>query len=287
MRMATGKRFYWMKLKESFMTSDTIDFFMSQPNGAQYVVLYQMLCLKTINTGGKLERKIGEVLIPFDIAKITRDMKWFTEDTVRVAMQLYQQFGLIYRDENGTLVMADHDNLVGSETDYAIQKKNQRNMDKPEQQKLPPGTVDTAVDTCADNVHTEIDIRDKDIRERDKEKDSLTNSEEFVCRTGDVRRVKEAWNALGLGQITTITADTVRGKSLKARIKQNGVDKVLAAVERVGKSSFLQGQNKRGWIITFDWLVKPNNFLKVLEGQYDDHASTESAASSRYSYDDA
>ena len=32
--MATGKRFYWMKLKESFMTSDTIDYFMSQPNGA-------------------------------------------------------------------------------------------------------------------------------------------------------------------------------------------------------------------------------------------------------------
>jgi len=24
--MATGKRFYWMKLKESFMTSDTIDY---------------------------------------------------------------------------------------------------------------------------------------------------------------------------------------------------------------------------------------------------------------------
>lgn len=41
--MATGKRFYWMKLKESFMTSDTIDYFMSQPDGANYVVLYQKL----------------------------------------------------------------------------------------------------------------------------------------------------------------------------------------------------------------------------------------------------
>ena len=40
--MATGKRFYWMKLKESFMTSDTIDYFMSQPDGANYVVLYHM-----------------------------------------------------------------------------------------------------------------------------------------------------------------------------------------------------------------------------------------------------
>ena len=162
--MATGKRYYWMKLKESFMTSDTIDFFMSQPNGAQYVVLYQMLCLKTINTGGKLERRIGEVLIPFDVAKITRDMKWFSEDTVRVAMQLYQQFGLIYKDENGVLVMADHNNLVGSETDYAIQKKIQRGGSG-DQKKLSSGSVDKAMDRAVDNVHTDIEIRyrDKDI----------------------------------------------------------------------------------------------------------------------------
>ena len=68
--MATAKRFYWMKLKESFMTSDTIDYFMSQPDGANYVVLYQMLCLKTINTDGRLSRQIGEVVIKYDIPKI-------------------------------------------------------------------------------------------------------------------------------------------------------------------------------------------------------------------------
>lgn len=53
--MAKPKRYYWMKLKESFMSSDTIDYFMSQPGGANYVVLYQMLCLKTINTNGPSE----------------------------------------------------------------------------------------------------------------------------------------------------------------------------------------------------------------------------------------
>ena len=81
--MATGKRYYWMKLKESFMTSDTIDYFMSQPSGANYVVLYQMLCLKTINTDGRLSRQIGEVIIPYDISKIQRDLKWFSADTIR------------------------------------------------------------------------------------------------------------------------------------------------------------------------------------------------------------
>ena len=24
-----------------------------------------------------------------------------------------------------------------------------------------------------------------------------------------------------------------------------------------------------GWIITFDWFVRPNNFIKVLEGNYE------------------
>ena len=64
--MATGKRFYWIKLKDSFMSSDEIDYLMSQPDGANYVVLYQMLCLKTINTGGCLVSQIGEMLIPYD-----------------------------------------------------------------------------------------------------------------------------------------------------------------------------------------------------------------------------
>ena len=129
--MATGKRFYWMKLKESFMTSDTVDYFMSQPDGANYVVLYQMLCLKTINTQGRLERSIGEIIIPYDIEKIQRDCKWFSVDTVRIALDLYKAVGLIYVEDNGTLVLANHSELVGSETDWKEQKRLQRDKNLP------------------------------------------------------------------------------------------------------------------------------------------------------------
>lgn len=165
--MATGKRFYWIKLKDSFLTSDTVDYFMSQPDGANYVVLYQMLLLKTINTEGKLARKIGEVIIPYDAEKIRRDCKWFSADTIRVAMNLYKAFGLIYEDSNGVLTLADHGAMVGSETDYALQKRAQREA-------LPPATVDIVHTDVHENVHTEnrdkrIDIRDKDIRDKRKE----------------------------------------------------------------------------------------------------------------------
>ena len=33
--MATGKKYYWIKLKTDFMTSDKVDYLMSQKNGAE------------------------------------------------------------------------------------------------------------------------------------------------------------------------------------------------------------------------------------------------------------
>lgn len=187
--MATGKRYYWMKLKESFMTSDTIDYFMSLPNGANYVVLYQMLCLKTINTEGRFERKIGAVLIPYDVEKIRRDTKWFSADTIRVALNLYMQFGLIYTDENGVLVIANHKELVGSETDYALQKSNQRK--KNSQNQALPG-VDNVHANVPSNVHESVhtDIRDKSIDIRDKSLD-IRDRDSFISDDNDETRGAE------------------------------------------------------------------------------------------------
>ena len=166
--MASGKRYYWIKLKESFMTSDAVDFMMSQPGGANYVVLYQMLCLKTINTDGRLSRKIGEIIIPYDVEKIRRDCKWFSTDTVRIALDLYKRFGLIYEDVDGTLVLAEHKQLVGSETDWAAKKQRQRN----EARALPSGdNVPTDVPQNVPIDNRDIEIKRLDTRERVKEED--------------------------------------------------------------------------------------------------------------------
>lgn len=177
--MATGKRYYWIKLRESFMTSDTVDFLMSQKDGANYVVLYQMLCLKTINTGGRLSRTIGEIVIPYDVEKIQRDCKWFSADTIRVALNLYKRFGLIYEDVDGTLVLVEHGSMVGSETDYA--EKNRRIRAK-QQAALPePGHIvsDDVSDDVSQNVA--IDIRDKEIRDKSTDTRDQISETEDVC----------------------------------------------------------------------------------------------------------
>lgn len=153
------------------MNSEVVDFLMSQPNGASYVVLYQMLCLKTINTDGRLTCQIGDIIVPFDIGKIQRDCKYFTLDTIRVALGLYKQLGLIYEEWDGTLVLVNHAEMVGSETDYSAQKRMQRENRR---RQIPVQCADSVEDNAVDIVHTDIrdkriEIRDKDIRDRDND----------------------------------------------------------------------------------------------------------------------
>ena len=119
------QKYYWIKITDKFLTSDTVDFLMGQKDGANYVVLYQLLCLKTINQNGELYRNIGEIIIPYDEEKIQRDTKWFTIDTVRVALSLYQKLGLILQMDNGMLKIADFENIVGSQTISAFKKQEQ------------------------------------------------------------------------------------------------------------------------------------------------------------------
>lgn len=271
--MATGKRYFWIKLRDNFFDDDgPADFLMSQINGANYVVLYQMLCLKTINTGGRLENRIGEVIIQYDVEKIRRACKYFSADTIRVALELYKSLGLIYEDIDGMLVIANHNAIVGSETDWAAKKQRQRIEGKTTKQLQRGDTdMDNSGDDGGDNVP--IEIRDKRLEIRDKRLDKETNlsiSDDIDCRTDERQKVIDEWNALGISPISRLTSGTNRYSMLNARLKEYGLDAVLQAIWNVRLSSFLRGQNKNGWTITFDWFVKPNNFVKILEGNYTD-----------------
>lgn len=223
--MATGKRYYWMKLKESFMTSDTIDYFMGLPNGANYVVLYQMLCLKTINTEGRFERQIGAVLIPYDVEKIRRDTKWFSADTIRVALNLYMQFGLIYTDENGVMVIANHKDLVGSETDYAEKNRRMRAAHSGKKQLPEPekGGHNVSSDV-SENVPTEN--REKRVENRDKSLDFISINDDDRPDPENTRIIEEFSRLNGL----SISSYELLSKcDAKTRKKISDVAKTLFA----------------------------------------------------------
>ena len=117
------KKYYWIKLRTDFFNKDTIDFLLSQENGCQYVVLYQMLCLQTANNEGVMATKTNEMLIPYDIKKITRDTKYFDIDTVAIALELFKKLGLIYEEKDKVLKITDIDKMIGFETLWAEKKR--------------------------------------------------------------------------------------------------------------------------------------------------------------------
>lgn len=159
--MEKAKRYYWIKLKTDFFNLAEIDFLLSQKNGCQYIVLYQMLCLQTANNNGQLASKVGEIIVPYDPDKIVRDTKYFNKDTVIVAMDLFRKLNLIYTDEGNCLRISGFENMVGSETNWAKEKREQR-----EKKKLLEGH-------CPENVLTEIDIEKEIDIEIDGLKDGL------------------------------------------------------------------------------------------------------------------
>lgn len=75
------------------------------------------------------------------------------------------------------------------------------------------------------------------------------------------------WNERSL--LKEITAITDKRKSnLHARIKEHGVEAIFKMIDQVKNSSFLRGNNKQSWTANFDWCIRPNNFVKILEGNY-------------------
>lgn len=155
--MMSDKKYYWIKLKTDFFDQDTIDFLMGQENGSKYVVIYQMLMLKTAQQGGVLATKTNELLIPYDVKKIVRDTKYFDFDTVTIALELFKKLGLVYEEENHILRLTGAEQIVGSEWSSAERVRKYR-----EKKAL---QCNTNVTKSNAQCNTDIDI------EKDIEKD--------------------------------------------------------------------------------------------------------------------
>ncbi|EGO8337810.1 TPA: phage replisome organizer N-terminal domain-containing protein [Enterococcus faecalis] len=155
------KRYYWLKLKENFFEEDTIEWLEEQPNGKEYCLIYLKLCLKSLKTDGVLVRNVGSMLIPYDaetLARVTNS----TVDTVKVAMDLFKKIGLIQLLDTGEIYINQLNELVGSETEAAKQKRLQRSK---------VDNVPKLSSECPENVaqSIELEYRDKSIEKENKE----------------------------------------------------------------------------------------------------------------------
>jgi hypothetical protein len=222
-----------------------------------------MLCLKTVNNGGILARELGEYIVPYDIDKIQRDCKWFNNDTVRCALELYKKLGLIYENKEGILAIADFDRLIGSQT-YSGEKKQIQRANR--------------VDNCPPECPP-ICPPDKDIEIRDKDNREINNI---------YKHIQDMFNDTCVSFPRLTVLSDKRKKAIKARLNTYSVEQFEEMFRKAEESSFLKGKNNRDWQATFDWLIADSNFAKVLDGNYDDkegHTKIQSKSESERFYE--
>jgi hypothetical protein len=136
-----------------------------------------------------------------------------------------------------------------------------------------------------DNVYVNEYVDDNDVsKETDNNipsKEGLSISENPKvdpakrCAKIDFAAIKEYWNTKhdqsgSVMRRLTLMSDQ-RKCNVRSRIREYGgdVQMVYKAIDKAMASDFMNGKNGKGWVASFDWMMCPSNFPKVLEGNYD------------------
>lgn len=104
------------------------------------------------------------------------------------------------------------------------------------------------------------------------------------CAKIDFSAIKEYWNTKHDQSGSTMRRLTLmsdqRKSNVRARIREYGgdVQMVYKAIDKAMASDFMNGKNGKGWVASFDWMMCPSNFPKVLEGNYDNVQQPQAAA---------
>lgn len=259
-----NKRYYWLKLYDGFFSSLRIKKLRKLAGGDTYLAIYLKMQLLAMKSDGILKWSGLEDDFTSELA-LELDEE---PENIKVTLAYLLSCGLAETDDSINYFFPFAVSNVGSESTVAQRVRDYRKKAKEEALNETENNAVTPLLHCNTEKEIEKDTRGKR-QEEDIEAD-VTAPNGAVCRTGDVRRVVEAWNSLGINPIMKITGSSTRGGMLRARISEYGVDAVINAIAQINDSSFLKGQNKSGWTVSFDWFVRPNNFLKVMEGRYSD-----------------
>ena len=282
------RRYFWLKLRDNFFENKAIKKLRLIAGGDTYTIIYLKMQLKSINAGG---------ILTFDgfadtfADELAMDINEDPEN-VKVTVNFLERFGLLEElpDDSNVpncpkqYLLPEVKQNTGSESSSAARMRRLRS-------KAPriPSQSDAPVTRPLRREERDIDIEKEKIRDReeiekirgDTGESTALPPQELSFKTNNnsesIKRVIERWNQLsdvGINQVSRITAGSKRYKSLTARLNEYGEEDVLRAINRIRNSAFLQGKVKN-WKITFDWFVLPNNFVKVLEGNFDDNVPSQ------------
>ncbi len=152
--MADNRKYYYLKLKESYFDEDAIVLLESMQDGMLYSNILLKLYLKSLKNGGKLQLAENIPYTAQMIATITRQQV----GTVERALQIFMKLGLVEPLQNGALYMSNIELLIGQSSTEKERKRRARRALQ-EQKALPEAVADKRPPYGADICPPEIEFR--------------------------------------------------------------------------------------------------------------------------------
>ena len=158
--MADNRKYYYLKLKESYFDDDAIVLLESMQDGVIYSNILLKLYLKSLKNGGKLQLDENIPYTAQMIATITRQQV----GTVERALKIFMKLGLVEPLPSGALYMSNIELLIGQSSTEGERKRRAR-LALQEQKALPQTGADKCPPYRADICPPEIEIEKEKKRE--------------------------------------------------------------------------------------------------------------------------
>lgn len=84
----------------------------------------------------------------------------------------------------------------------------------------------------------------------------------------DYEFIVESYHSLCPKLNKVVVINDLRKGFINARVGEFGIEKVISVLRLAGESDFLNGKNEKTWKADFEWILRPTNFIKILEGKY-------------------
>nr|DAV49736.1 MAG TPA: DnaD like replication protein [Caudoviricetes sp.] len=120
--MSDNKKYYYLRLKDNFFDSDELKILESMKDGYLYSNILLKLYLRSLKNDGKL---VVNDRIPYN-AEMLASVTGHQIGTVKQALSIFKDLGLIDVLENGAIYMLDIQNFIGKGSSEADRKREYR-----------------------------------------------------------------------------------------------------------------------------------------------------------------
>nr|DAY43478.1 MAG TPA: DnaD like replication protein [Caudoviricetes sp.] len=216
--MSDNKKYYYLRLKDNFFDSDELKILESMKDGYLYSNILLKLYLRSLKNDGKL---VVNDRIPYN-AEMLASVTGHQIGTVKQALSIFKDLGLIDVLENGAIYMLDIQNFIGRGSSEADRKREYRQR----------------IESDRTNVQTNLrQISDKNTPEIEKELEIEIKIEKEIDSSASTTTKRKRFEKPTLSEIKAYCIE--RGNKVDA---QHFFDYYESNGWKVGKNSMKNWQ---------------------------------------------